>query len=651
MYAVTPNAMPLAIQEGYRVIALEPDAAASSLRLCFLLKDSPDPVGGLLVSLGETADASIYLGCVTDAAGQVREWVEIWMQNLENLERRFPAHVPIFCNELLDRQWTERAERWRTAHPESFVVTGWESQHPLPLFLNLSLDATLQPRDAQTGEPWRLATDDAALQAAGLPPFSTSLVRYLTAGGATPRFVPVTPGAPESPQTTDLKTALGNLIPLNPGGGLLMVRSFASLALADWFSVLSGAAWRGIEHGKKPFRLHGVYRTLQNADAMRQGSGHFLLASQGRAGRLLETFHLKLLTLRSAVNLAREWVAREQLPFLNLRAESFRVRLGETDTQLPFLWNSVTTLALPGEAVALPVETTDARYFAPPETGGASVYRPEAGTPVRGLGTLRVRDVTTGDNDTSILEGTLTTQERVNVAANDLLCLRFALPSGRLELFGRWDASEVLSSNELRFRTLPRALSPAVLTSLRETGVAIPHVTFETLPVLSTPCDLHALAVIGVQALLASGGSGTTLPMALDELFSLAAKVVEKGADATQTLEAIRATLEEDPKWQTTLGPHHLLADPLAPEDGALLFPADLWWATMAVLMQCFPGLVPGSYCRDLGDTQALALEKVFDAPLAHLDSLLLRSRSLISIDWNMNREIRSVVDQLLSRA
>jgi len=256
-----------------------------------------------------------------------------------------------------------------------------------------------------------------------------------------------------------------------------------------------------------------------------------------------------------------------------------------------------------------------------------------------------------GENETAIVEGTLTTAERIAVAANDLLCLRFALPSGRLELFGRWDAKEALSSNELRFRTLPRQLSEAVLTSLRETGVSIPHVTFETLPVLSTPCDLHALAVIAVQALLASGGTGTTLPVALDEVFSLAAKVVEKGGDASQTIEALRATLEEDAKWQTTLGPHHLLADPVSPEEAAVLFPAGMWWETIALIMRCFPGRLPASFCRDLGDATALALEKVFDEPLAHFDRLLLRSRSLISIDWNMNREIRAVVDQLLTRA
>jgi hypothetical protein len=375
-----------------------------------------------------------------------------------------------------------------------------------------------------------------------------------------------------------------------------------------------------------------------------------LLASQGRAGRLLETFHLKLQTIRAAMALVRDWVSREQLPFLNVRSESFRVRLGDSDSQLPFLWNSCTTLAFTGEAIALPVATTEARFFASPDVGSTSIYRPVGSAAVHGTGTLRVREVTMGQGETCILEGTLTTQERVSIGGNDLLCLRVALPSGRVNLYGRWDASAALSSNELRFRTVPSTLPPAVLVSLRETNVTIPHVNFETLPVLSTPCDLHALGVLAVEALLASAGS-LTLPKAMDEVLSLAAKVVERGAEGSQILNAIRSILEEDPRWQANLGPHRLLQDALAPEDAEMLFPADLWWATIAVIMRCFPGLLPGSYCKDLGDAPSLALEKIFDEPLAHLDNLLLRSRSLILIDWNMNREIRSVVDQLLRHA
>ena len=67
------------------------------------------------------------------------------MQNLDNLEQRFPAHVSIFCNELMDRQWVQRAERWWAATPDSFIITGWEQQHPLPLFLTALLLITSVP--------------------------------------------------------------------------------------------------------------------------------------------------------------------------------------------------------------------------------------------------------------------------------------------------------------------------------------------------------------------------------------------------------------------------------------------------------------------------------------------------------------------------
>src|SRR5687768_11805093 len=56
MHAVTQDAPAPAIQAGYRAIAVEPEAGASALRLCLVLKDSPDPVGGLLITLGDVAD-------------------------------------------------------------------------------------------------------------------------------------------------------------------------------------------------------------------------------------------------------------------------------------------------------------------------------------------------------------------------------------------------------------------------------------------------------------------------------------------------------------------------------------------------------------------------------------------------------------------
>ena len=54
--------------------------------------------------------------------------------------------------------------------------------------------------------------------------------------------------------------------------------------------------------------------------------------------------------------------------------------------------------------------------------------------------------------------------------------------------------------------------------------------------------------------------------------------------------------------------------------------------------------------CRDFGDVPALALETVFNQPLEALEKLLIRSRSLILIDWNLNREVHTAIKSYLER-
>jgi hypothetical protein len=43
-------------------------------------------------------------------------------------------------------------------------------------------------------------------------------------------------------------------------------------------------------------------------------------------------------------------------------------------------------------------------------------------------------------------------------------------------------------------------------------------------------------------------------------------------------------------------------------------------------------------------------LEVVFNQPLEDLEKLLVRSRSLIVIDWNSNREVHSAIRDVLDR-
>jgi len=72
--------------------------------------------------------------------------------------------------------------------------------------------------------------------------------------------------------------------------------------------------------------------------------------------------------------------------------------------------------------------------------------------------------------------------------------------------------------------------------------------------------------------------------------------------------------------------------------------------ATIAVVMRCFPGLLPSSYVSISATLQPGAGEGLRRAARSSRQ-LVAAFAQLDSIDWNMNREIRSVVDQLLSRA
>ncbi len=99
-----------------------------------------------------------------------------------------------------------------------------------------------------------------------------------------------------------------------------------------------------------------------------------------------------------------------------------------------------------------------------------------------------------------------------------------------------------------------------------------------------------------------------------------------------------------------SLGPHRLIREAVEPKDALQLLPSELWFDTLATIVRLFPGIGPDSICRDYGDVPSLALETVFNRPLEELEKLLVRSRSLIVIDWGANREIHSAIKDYLKR-
>ena len=637
-------------QKGYHAVPISEADKNSALRLCAVVREAPDPVAGVFLLLRDTLEASIYLGGLLDAGGYVHHWIELWIQNVNNLETTLESHREVFTNHLLDERWKRRAAFLGRLDRSDKIEMSFETAHPLPIYFDLTVSGPVTPKDAASSSPWELCVDDRLLEEHGLPRYSTSLARYLYLRETSkPPFLPVTVGCPENEATQQTRQTLGPRVPLNRDGGLMLARKFAPLSFENSVDLIGGQPWKGLEEGSKVFRLTGVYRTLQNAEVIQQGGGHLFLGRQGRAGRLIETFHLKLDLLLQAFRLVREFVRDEQLPFLNLSAESFRVRLAETSQNLPFLWTARVTLSTLGSAFALPIETSDARYFLAPDVNTTSIYSPiTPSAPISSAGAVRIRKVHSADDDTFVLEGTIFTQERIAISQTDLLWLRLTLSSGRVDFYA--NLTEGVAHGERRFRTLPQKLPEHIGLAIRSAeGVRFPNAPFETLPMRSSPCDLHALATIGIRTLLVN--EENTLPIALDEVFSLAQAVAadaQEGFDVSKRLREVCAT---DPRWSASLGPHRLLnPQSLTAEESMAYLPAELWWDSIALLIQCFPGLVPGAFCADLGDAPPLALHSVFEPAIEALEKLSLRARSVLFVDWKYNAEIKSVVQAALQR-
>jgi hypothetical protein len=426
-----------------------------------------------------------------------------------------------------------------------------------------------------------------------------------------------------------------------------MVKRRAPFSLEEYAEFLGGKAWKGFATGRDRFTLHPSYKSLGDWDLVQQGGHHLFGSASGRAGRFLEAFHLKLSLLHQAVSLVRSAVQVRQLPLLNLSADSFRVHLATPGSALPVLWTARLTPTLAGQAVALPIKTAEVRYFMALEQPSASVYRPAfMGLPIRGAGTVRIRRVFADTGDRTCLEGTLVTNERVGHSASDILWLRLPLLDRTVDLFARLDTEEGLAAGEARFRTIPQDLDKTVDTALRGTeGSVFPDTSFETIPLLSSPADLYALGVLGT--LLLTVNSGNSLGVAVDEMLSYARKLGQEVRDGEPLAARAQRIAQSDSRWIASLGAQRLAYEALTADDAFAWLPGELWWSTLATLARFFPALGPDSYCKDFGDASPFNLEKVFERPLADLDNLLIRSRSLLLGDWMANREMAAILRRL----
>jgi hypothetical protein len=341
-------------------------------------------------------------------------------------------------------------------------------------------------------------------------------------------------------------------------------------------------------------------------------------------------------------------VRQLQRPFLNISPDHWQVTLGEPGHGLPFLWTAKPVLSDPGAAIPLAIEKSDLQYYVAAVTEGTSIYRPAVTSlPTTGRASIRIRQVSPNDANTTIVEGTFTTQERLDTAGCDLVWFKLNLAHGDINLYAHLEADSAMAVGEWRFRTTAQILNDTEVSDLQAAqGVPMTEMPFEVIPFLSSPCDLYSLAVIALRILLVDNTN--SLPVVLDETLSLA-REVEAEANSSASLEThIQDLFNRDKKWLDSLGPHHLTFDEMTAEEALCIIPLELWCPALSAIVRLFPGVVSESECQDYGDAQPGGLHKVFGRTISALDSLILRTRSLIVADWKSNSEVAAVIRQFI---
>jgi hypothetical protein len=671
---------PASLPPGYAFVALTPEQTGVA-RLGVIVSTTPRP--GLVV-LREMLDARVLLGAVTDAASKVHEFVEIWVQDTAGLAGSLPTYRDNLTNRILDERWRERAKAFESLGHGGSFKTGWEDAHPEPMFADLKKLVPVRAVEKTSGSPWALCEDDEFLAKKGKPPFAASLSRFLYApmlGDKSPLIAVAGQDALDPAAAARDLGLPSDAVPISLGG-LMMILPLAPLSFEQYADAIGGGSGGDGNHSVEAMvRARAsagspeIGRGTANLAAGGGGWGWLGAASASPTRRLPEVLHLKLRLLAEAVAIVRACSAEG--PLLNVTADSFRVHLtpgARHAAGLPAWWTGRVTLGVPGEAARLPIPGSTTPYFVA-GTSRLSVYSASTlGASTQGRGTLRIRRVVdaalgssggtppasgTGVAFGTMFECTLTSQERLTLGANDLVWLRFTIDGQRLDTYALAESKSSTSGAELRLRTLPQefpAGPPSTAERLTQAaGVPIPGTLFEILPLLSTPSDLYSLGVLAVRTLLVN--DGTSLPVALDELMSLAnaaaaEKPPENTADPVQALAAVLGTvMARQPRYVESLGCQRLLSDKIDPGIAAALIPARLWLETMATILRMFPGIGWFSRCRDFGDAPTGAPFRVYDPIQDQLHALLTKTRSLLIADHDLSREVHEVVRELLVRA
>ena len=640
-----------ALPKGCVLAPIHPADNSVPLKICVLAQTGGHATGNPFVLLRELPGVSIYLGAVCDASGSIQEWVEIQVQVVDAKQLDYSGRDELLSNAFFDSRWRLDGLVLRKQLPDAVIATRMEDESPGPILVKRSNENG--PFASVEAMPWRICKDDELLKSRELPGYSTSPFRYLFQPELkdAKTFIAATADAPANANVEgldQLKSAPGVLGIFNPGGGFLRVVRHSPMELESFLQILEGRAWNEANSETNVFLPQSVYAALKEWSANPKGLPFLLHGKAGTGERLNEVFLLKLQVLYDLLKKVRAFVKIHQVPFLNLSPASFRIHLGQTGDLFPGLWSAESQLARPGQAYPLQSQSSEHKYFIRLGKNDPTPFFPgSVGTHSFGIASAQIREVQMS-GERVVLEGTLVAEDFLAADPHDLLWFKLPLGEERLELYGHLHRSEG-GPREARFRTLPAVLSEAVVATLKgSAGVRFSKAPYEIRPLLSSPCDLFSLGVIGVRILLAN--NLRNLPVLLDEILSLARKVNDVAGEPEKRVAELQKLIQSEPRISELIGPGALVESGYTSQQAWSAIHAPTWLETVSLLLRFFPDTGANAFCKSLGDVSPVALETVFDPALQAIEVLVMRLRSMLTPVFSGNDEIAAVIAEQLSK-
>jgi len=621
------------------------------LMICVLAQIAGDAAETPFILLRDLPGVRIYLGAICDALGNIQEWVEIQVQSVDVRQLEHSGRDEVLSNSFYDSRWRLDSSVLRKQFPETVIATRMEDENPAPILIRRSVDNVSFAQVEAL--PWRVCRDDDLLKSNGLPGYSTSSFRYLFQPElpAAKTFVATTVDAPVSPAVEgldQLKSAPGIHAVFNPGGGFVRIVRHSPMEVESFLQILEGRAWNESNSETNAFSPNSVFPALREWSANQRGLPFLLHGKASPGEHLNEIFLLKLQLLHDLVKQVRAFVKVHQVPLLNLSPASFRVHINRTGDLFPALWSAGSQLVKTGQAYPLRIQSSEHKYFIRLGKSEPTPYFPGSiGTHSFGIASAQVREVQMSA-DRVVLEGTLVAEDFLAADPHDLLWFRLPLGEERLELYGHLHKSDA-GPREARFRTLPAILSESVVARLKgSAGVRFSKAPYEIRPLLSSPCDLFSLGVIGVRILLANNLK--KLPVLLDEVLSLARRVNDTAGEPEKRVTELQKLAQSEPRLHELIGPGALVESGYTSQQAWSAIHTSTWLETISLLLRFFPDTGANAFCKSLGDVSPVALETVFDPALQTLEVLVLRLRSLFTPVFSRNDEIAAVIAEQISK-